>query len=70
MGTSAFSSLLVQLLVPKLRLGTSCAKLCFASCETRETEFRGVRSQTEFGNEEGAKADESLRPLRLSVNVR
>src|SRR2546425_8519927 len=65
MGTSAFS----LLLVPKLRLGTSRAKLCFASCQTRETEFRGLRSQTEFGNEEnrkGAKADE-IPPLRLSV---
>ena len=45
-------------LVPKQSLGTHFAKLCFASsCSTpdthrRETEFRGRRSQTEFGNEE------------------
>src|SRR5437870_5461433 len=41
-------------LVPKLCLGTSYPRLCFAfeSCLLiRETEFRRGRSQTEFGNE-------------------
>jgi len=38
-------------LVPKLRLGTHSAKLCFANGHFRETEFPGRRSQTEFGNE-------------------
>jgi len=43
-------------LVPKLCLGTVFTKLCFASrvrqpWGRRETEFRGQRSQTEFGNE-------------------
>src|SRR5437868_6151995 len=40
------------LLVPKLCLGTGLAKLCFARPPARETEFRVLRSQTEFGNEE------------------
>ena len=44
-------------LVPKLCLGTVFAKLCFASSVPcwrgkRETEFRGRRSQTEFGNQQ------------------
>src|SRR5947209_150891 len=42
-------------LVPKLRLGTHIAKLRFALRRrpglSRETEFRELRSQTEFGNE-------------------
>jgi hypothetical protein len=40
-------------LVPKLRLGTQAAKLCFAVLvrQARETEFRGGGSQTEFGNQ-------------------
>src|SRR4051812_32511928 len=36
-------------LIPKLCLGTQPPKLCFEA--GRETEFRDVRSQTEFGNE-------------------
>src|SRR5438270_6484491 len=50
-------------LVPKLRLGTPVAKLRFAlrrrPCTSRETEFRELRSQTEFGNE-GARRGRSL----------
>src|SRR5262245_22900137 len=43
-------------LVPKLCLGTHSAKLCFAcptlaSDASRETEFRPIGSQTEFGNQ-------------------
>src|SRR5579871_749656 len=64
-------------LVPKLRLGTIFAKLCFAStvrCPRggRETEFRGKRSQTEFGNQGKQGIHESVIvfvPLRLPTRA-
>src|SRR5439155_27029134 len=58
--SSAWVSI-IRVLVPKLGLGTPFAKLCFVSAS--ETEFRVVRSQTEFGNQKTASQLELDRRL-------
>src|SRR6516162_10012802 len=65
--------MLLMLLVPKLCLGTPSAKLRFApsalASESRgETEFRGVGSQTELGNQENRHRIDHVR-LILSFSM-
>jgi hypothetical protein len=59
-----------HLLVPKLGLGMSVAKLGFASLG-REAELRGERSQAELGNEkEGAKRSFAASVPKPSLGTR